>query len=85
MIICTSISVIFLTFSKVMVAIADIRRLPVISLYHLGYDGWYLRRFSQNTCRSKLTTTAETIVTLDIDNMHMKGHTDQWCRSACNP
>ena len=37
--------------------------------------------------RSKLTKTAGEITdfTTVIDAMHMKGHTDNWCKRKCDP
>ena len=50
-------------------------------------DGCHLQKYAQNTCRSRLTKTAEGIAKLKfvIDRMHMKGHTDAWCRRTCDP
>lgn len=55
----------------------------------LGYlcydDGCHLLKYMQK--RSQLTKTSEKMmnITVVIDSMHMKGHTDSWCKRTCDP
>ena len=55
----------------------------------LGYlcydDGCHLLKYMQK--RSQLTKTSEkmTNFTVAVDSMHMKGHTDRWCKRTCDP
>ena len=57
----------------------------------IGYicynDACHLQKYAQNPCRSHLTKTADAISNLKfvIDRMHMKGHTDTWCKRSCDP
>ena len=49
-------------------------------------DGCHLRKFAQNAKRKNLTPTAEKLASLSIyvDKMHIKGHTDAWCLQNCD-
>lgn len=59
--------------------------------YAIGYicydDGCHLKKYIQNPCRSNITKTAQVMAKLSIviDCMHMKGHTDLWCKQTCDP
>lgn len=48
-------------------------------------DGCHLLKYTQK--RSQLTKTAEKMkdLTIVIDSMYMKGHTDSWCKRSCDP
>lgn len=50
-------------------------------------DGCHLRKYVQNPKRSHLTCTAEKMASLSIyvDKLHIKGHTDSWCLANCDP
>ena len=60
-------------------------------VYAIGYicydDGCHLKKCIQNPSRSTITKTAEEMakLTVVIDCMHMKGHTDIWCKKTCDP
>ena len=52
-------------------------------------DGCHLRcyMYAMNPSRKDLTPTMKKLADMEIvvDKMHMKGHTDQWCRLTCDP
>lgn len=41
----------------------------------------------QNSVRKNLTVTADNLASLSIyvDKMHIRNHTDQWCLKNCDP
>jgi len=43
-------------------------------------------RFSRNSVRANLTSHSEKLAAthMVVDKMHMKGHTDAWCKENCN-
>ena len=49
-------------------------------------DACHLKKFARNPVRAKLTSEAEKLATthMVVDKMHMKGHTDVWCKENCN-
>ena len=49
--------------------------------------GCHLKKYATNTSRINLTPTTARIASLSIvvDKMHFKGHTDSWCHENCNP
>lgn len=60
----------------------------VINVGYICYDdGCHLTKYAQNPCRSHLTKTAKDMAEMSIviDCMHMKGHTDLWCKKTCDP
>lgn len=50
-------------------------------------DGCHLRRFARNSKRSQVSKESALIAEKEIvvDKMHMKGHTDSWCKTNCDP
>ena len=58
---------------------------------YIGYlcynDGCHLWKYAQNSSRSQATQIAQHMAKLSIviDSMHMKGHTDSWCKRNCDP
>ena len=50
-------------------------------------DGFHLRRYARNPCRSKISPSSAKLANAEIviDKMHMAGHTDKWCHQHCNP
>ena len=50
-------------------------------------DGCHLRRYANNPVRKELTPATKKLASIEIvvDKMHMKGHTDEWCRRNCDP
>ena len=50
-------------------------------------DGCHLRRFAQNSSRSKVTPTAKKLSQIEVvvDKLHMEGHVDKWCKDNCDP
>lgn len=50
-------------------------------------DGCHLRKYANNPKRKDLTVTTRLMSELEIviDKMHMKGHTDMWCKDTCDP
>lgn len=59
-----------------------------VSTEYICYDdGCHLRKFVQSAKRRKLTPTAEKLASLSIyvDKLHIKGHTDPWCLENCDP
>ena len=65
--------------------------LPVIAFCTREFlyydDGCHLKKYSQNPSRSSATETTKLLASLSIvvDKMHMKGHTDSWCKKHCDP
>ena len=49
-------------------------------------DGCSLLKYACNNERSEKTKTAESMAKLNIviDQMHMKGHIDAWCKKTCD-
>ena len=50
-------------------------------------DGCHLKKYAQKTRRASLTNAAMKLASLNIviDQMHFKGHVDEWCKKNCNP
>ena len=50
-------------------------------------DGCHLKKYAENACRKDATEMTKLISELNImvDKMHMKGHTDPWCKAHCDP
>lgn len=50
-------------------------------------DACHLRRFARNPIRANLTQQATQLASVEmaVDKMHMKGHTDPWCKDNCDP
>ena len=51
-------------------------------------DGCHLKKYASHNDRKKLTPTATRLssaVTILVDKMHFRGHTDKWCQENCNP
>ena len=51
-------------------------------------DGCHLKKFATHRDRRKLTPTATRLssnITIVVDKMHFRGHTDKWCQENCNP
>ena len=54
---------------------------------YICHDGdCHLRKFARNSIRSNLTLQSATLgsVEMVVDKMHMKGHSDPWCKENCN-
>jgi len=54
---------------------------------YICYDNaCHLRKISRNSIRSNLTlqSTALASVEMVVDKMHIKGHTDPWCKENCD-
>ena len=49
-------------------------------------DGCHLRKYTQNLKRKNLTVTSQKLASLSIyvDKLHIKGHTDPWCLENCD-
>lgn len=43
-------------------------------------------KFSRNSIRANLTSQSEKLAATQmvVDKMHMKGHTDTWCKENCD-
>ena len=50
-------------------------------------DACHLRRFSRNSIQVDLTEHTKQLASVEmvVDKMHMKGHTDKWCKEHCDP
>ena len=50
-------------------------------------DACHLKRFARNPVRKDLTIQTKQLasVEMSVDKMHMKGHTDPWCKANCDP
>ena len=50
-------------------------------------DACHLKRFAANPKRSELTKQTKQLSSMKmaVDKMHMKGHTDKWCKENCDP
>ena len=50
-------------------------------------DACHLRKFATNPVRSDLTEQTKQLASVEmvVDKMHMKGHTDPWCKEHCDP
>ena len=54
----------------------------------VGYDdGCHYKAFASNNARAQATPEAAILATQDviIDNMHLKGHSDERCKKKFNP
>lgn len=49
-------------------------------------DGCHLRRFARQPHRKDVTSTSQTLASLEIvvDKMHIAGHKDPWCLKNCD-
>ena len=49
-------------------------------------DGCHLRRYARLTSRKDLTATTKHLAQVEIlvDKLHMRGHTDPWCKANCD-
>ena len=63
------------------------QRYSVLHQFVCYDDGCHLKKYSQNPSRSSATETMKLLASLNIvvDKMHMKGHTDSWCKKHCDP
>lgn len=50
-------------------------------------DACHLKRFARNPVRKDLTLQTKQLASVEmaVDKMHMKGHTDPWCKANCDP
>ena len=50
-------------------------------------DACHLKKFATNAVRSSLTKQTKQLASVQmvVDKMHMKGHTDPWCKEHCDP
>ena len=50
-------------------------------------DACHLKRFAESKKRVGLTEQTKQLAALNIvvDKMHMRGHTDKWCKHNCDP
>ena len=50
-------------------------------------DACHPKRFARNPVRKDLTIQTKQLasVEMSVDKMHMKGHTDPWCKANCDP
>jgi len=50
-------------------------------------DACHLKKFSINPKRSELTPQSKQLAEMKmaVDKMHMRGHTDSWCKDNCDP
>ena len=50
-------------------------------------DACHLKRFARNPVRASLTTCVAQLASVEmaVDKMHIRGHTDPWCRANCDP
>ena len=50
-------------------------------------DVCHLKHFVRNPVRAGLTPYAQQLASVEmaVDKMHMKGHTDPWCKTNCDP
>ena len=54
---------------------------------YINYDdGSHLRQFAQNSNRRQQRITTQLLADLEIvvDKIHIKGHTDAWCKQLCD-
>ena len=61
--------------------------MPFIFTEYICYDdGCHLRKYTQNSKRKDLTVTSQKLASLSIyvDKLHIKGHTDPWCLENCD-
>ena len=68
--------------------IALIQILHTIPSEYMCYDdGCHLRKFARNPVRSQVSAESKLISQLEIvvDKMHMRSHTDSWCKQNCDP
>ena len=62
-----------------------------ISMFHtepICYDdACHLKKYATHKDRKVLTATAGRItsMTIVVDKLHFRGHTDKWCQEFCNP
>ena len=52
----------------------------------LCYDyGCHLKKYAINPCRKDVANSySYCIVNIVVDKLHMKGHTDSWCKKNCD-
>lgn len=51
-------------------------------------DGCHLKRYASHSDRRKLTPITmrlSSAISIVVDKMHFRGHTDKWCQEHCNP
>ena len=50
-------------------------------------DTCHLRKFARNSVKTHLTPHTMQLASVEmvVDKMHMKGHTDTWCKENCDP
>ena len=62
--------------------------IPLYLFRYLCYDdGYHLKKFATNPKRANHTQTSIQLASMSIviDKMHFRGHTDSWCQQNCNP
>lgn len=58
-----------------------------MSIDYICYDdACHLRKFSRNPIRANLTNYTKKLASVEmvVDKMHMRGHTDPWCKQFCD-
>jgi len=47
----------------------------------------HLRKYSRQVKRVNMSDTAKCIADINVvvDKLHMRGHTDPWCKENCDP
>jgi len=64
--------------------------LIIIEIIFLGFicydNACHLKRFARNPARADLTEQSKQLASVEmvVDQMHMKGHVDPWCREHCD-
>ena len=50
-------------------------------------DACHLTKFAKNKEKAELMEQTRQLasVKMSVDKMHMKGHTDSWCKENCDP
>jgi len=60
----------------------------LLSVEFIRYDdACHLRKYAENPVRAGLTAQTKQLASVQmvVDKMHMKGHTDHWCKVHCDP
>ena len=61
--------------------------LSSITEYICYDDACHLMKFARNPVRADVTPQCKQLASVQmvVDKMHMRGHTDGWCKNNCDP